>query len=114
MGDPSLHGGGLDDNAAHKTGKVAPIAAFNLTGLVILSKFPFGFSAMNSYRAVLESTLRCPACGFEKQEEMPVDFCLLSYTCQRCGTVLHPKQGDCCVFCSFGSRPCPPLQAMKE
>jgi hypothetical protein len=24
--------------------------------------------------------------------------------------VLKPKQGDCCVFCSYGSVPCPPIQ----
>ncbi|MFZ0027756.1 MAG: GDCCVxC domain-containing (seleno)protein, partial [Pseudolabrys sp.] len=21
-----------------------------------------------------------------------------------------PKDGDCCVFCSYGSVPCPPIQ----
>jgi hypothetical protein len=23
---------------------------------------------------------------------------------------LSPKAGDCCVFCSYGSVPCPPVQ----
>ena len=28
-----------------------------------------------------------------------------------CGTLLRPKAGDCCVFCSYGSVKCPPVQA---
>jgi hypothetical protein len=24
--------------------------------------------------------------------------------------VLQPKPGDCCVFCSYGDVPCPPIQ----
>ncbi|MGH6968533.1 MAG: GDCCVxC domain-containing (seleno)protein [Stellaceae bacterium] len=25
--------------------------------------------------------------------------------------MLRPKSGTCCVFCSYGSVPCPPTQA---
>jgi GNAT superfamily N-acetyltransferase len=28
----------------------------------------------------------------------------------QCATVLRPKAGDCCVFCSYGSVECPPVQ----
>ena len=28
-------------------------------------------------------------------------------------TFLKPKPGDCCVFCSYGTVPCPPIQAGK-
>ena len=31
--------------------------------------------------------------------------------CERCKTLLRPKAGDCCVFCSYGSVKCPPVQA---
>jgi len=27
-----------------------------------------------------------------------------------CGTTLTPKAGDCCIFCSYGTVKCPPLQ----
>jgi hypothetical protein len=27
---------------------------------------------------------------------------------------LRPKAGDCCVFCSYGSVPCPPIQAERS
>lgn len=63
---------------------------------------------MNS--VVLESTLTCPACGYVKLEAMPTDACQWFYECEQCHTVLSPKTGDCCVFCSYGTVPCPPIQ----
>jgi hypothetical protein len=30
--------------------------------------------------------------------------------CSHCKTLLRPKPGDCCVFCSYGSIKCPPMQ----
>lgn len=59
----------------------------------------------------LESTITCPVCGYAKTETMPTDACQFFYECVGCGTLLRPKAGDCCVFCSFGSVPCPPIQA---
>lgn len=60
--------------------------------------------------AVLNSVLTCPECGHAKSETMPTDACQWFYECESCRTVLRPKPGDCCVFCSFGSVPCPPIQ----
>lgn len=59
---------------------------------------------------VLQSTLTCPACGFRSVETMPTDACRFFHDCAGCGAVLRPKPGDCCVFCSYGSVPCPPVQ----
>jgi hypothetical protein len=59
---------------------------------------------------ILESTLTCPACGHKKTETMPTDACQYFYDCTGCGTVLKPLAGDCCVFCSFGTVACPPVQ----
>ena len=56
------------------------------------------------------SVITCPHCGYQKEETMPVDVCLVFYPCEQCGEVLRPLPGDCCVFCSFGSVPCPPVQ----
>ena len=61
-----------------------------------------------------ESLITCPECGFQKLEVMPEDFCLVIYECEKCRHPLRPKPGDCCVFCSFGSRPCPPVQAERR
>jgi len=56
------------------------------------------------------STITCPECGHAKAEAMPVDACLFFYECTCCGVRLKPKPGDCCVFCSYGSRRCPPKE----
>jgi len=59
---------------------------------------------------VAESLLTCPHCGFVKRETMPVDACQFYYECGSCKELLRPRPGDCCVFCSFGSAKCPPVQ----
>jgi hypothetical protein len=59
----------------------------------------------------LESAITCPDCGYRAVETMPTDACQFFYDCKGCGTRLKPKAGDCCVFCSYGSLPCPPVQA---
>jgi ABC-type nickel/cobalt efflux system permease component RcnA len=58
----------------------------------------------------LQSKITCPKCGFKKAEMLPTEICLLSYTCNNCNTTLHPKEGDCCVFCSYGEHKCPSKQ----
>ena len=56
------------------------------------------------------SIITCPNCTYRKKEKMPKDSCLYIYKCSSCNTVLKPKQGDCCVFCSYGNINCPPIQ----
>lgn len=58
----------------------------------------------------LTSTLTCPECGARHELEMPTDACLWFFDCPGCGATLRPRKGDCCVFCSYGSVPCPPVQ----
>ena len=58
----------------------------------------------------LISTLTCPHCGHEETMEMPTDACLFFHECAGCGKRLKPLAGDCCVFCSYGTVPCPPIQ----
>lgn len=59
------------------------------------------------------SYLTCPACRSSFREEMPEDHCVVRFTCPGCGQELRPEPGDCCVFCSYGSSPCPPEQGMR-
>lgn len=61
-------------------------------------------------KIVLESTVTCPECGHQRTETMPLDACQWFYQCHGCGMLLRPKQGDCCVFCSYGTVACPPIQ----
>lgn len=60
---------------------------------------------------IFDSVITCPECGKSTTERMPTDACLYFYECNGCGTLLRPKEGDCCVFCSYGSVSCPPVQA---
>jgi hypothetical protein len=59
----------------------------------------------------LVSTLTCPLCGGQATETMPTNACWFFYDCRACGARLRPKPGQCCVFCSYGAVPCPPMQA---
>lgn len=58
----------------------------------------------------LQSVLRCPACGYQSELTMPTDACQFFFECPACSAMLAPKTGDCCVFCSYGTMPCPPIQ----
>jgi hypothetical protein len=62
---------------------------------------------------IFESVLTCPHCGAAKAETMATDSCRVFYQCAGCGMTLRPKPGDCCVFCSYGSVPCPTVQAER-
>lgn len=63
-----------------------------------------------SARIMLQSEITCPHCWHRKVEQMPTNACQFFYECEGCGILLRPKAGDCCVFCSYGSVPCPPIQ----
>lgn len=58
----------------------------------------------------LKSRITCPACKTEKIELMPTDACQFFYECTACHKILKPLVGDCCVFCSYGTVQCPPMQ----
>ena len=59
------------------------------------------------------SVITCPQCGHEAREEMPANACQFFYDCSACGELLRPNDGDCCVFCSFGTVMCPPIQLQQ-
>ncbi|MFY9894233.1 MAG: GDCCVxC domain-containing (seleno)protein [Xanthobacteraceae bacterium] len=63
---------------------------------------------------IAQSILTCPKCGHQATETMPADTCRYFYDCKGCGAQLKPLPGDCCVFCSYGSVPCPPVQASAK
>lgn len=58
----------------------------------------------------LVATITCPECGHASTETMPEDACVHFFECPHCGTLLKPQAGECCVFCSYGTAPCPPVQ----
>lgn len=60
---------------------------------------------------ILTGTITCPLCGATATESMPENACVHFYRCTSCGETLKPRQGDCCVFCSYSDTLCPPRQA---
>lgn len=68
------------------------------------------FNLMKNKKIILQSTITCPNCGHKKEEIMPTDTCQFFYECENCKTLLKPKLNDCCVYCSYGSVKCPPIQ----
>jgi hypothetical protein len=60
--------------------------------------------------ADITATITCPGCGHRAVEQMPTEWCVYFYECRRCRQMLKPKPGDCCVFCSYADKRCPPVQ----
>ncbi len=58
----------------------------------------------------LKSRIKCPYCGFEKDEVMVTDSCLFFYKCTKCGETMRPEPENDCVFCSYGTKDCPSKQ----
>ncbi|RJP82435.1 MAG: hypothetical protein C4524_00770 [Candidatus Zixiibacteriota bacterium] len=56
------------------------------------------------------ATLTCPHCGHAAILDMPLDYCLHAHVCASCAARLTPQPRDCCVFCSYADKPCPPRQ----
>jgi hypothetical protein len=63
---------------------------------------------------ILLSIITCPHCGARREETMPTDACQFFYECTGCKELLRPKAGDCCVFCSYGTVACPPIQEQSS
>ncbi|MBU2507739.1 MAG: hypothetical protein KJ799_13595 [Bacteroidetes bacterium] len=58
----------------------------------------------------IKSKTKCPYCGIEKEEEMPLYIRARFYECKYCKRTLKPKEDECCVFCSYGNVKCPAKQ----
>jgi hypothetical protein len=63
---------------------------------------------------ITESVITCPNCRHQSSERMPLDACQVLYVCKGCGATLARLAGDCCIFCSYGSVPCPPVQELPS
>lgn len=62
---------------------------------------------------ILTSVITCPVCSYSKEETMPTNACIFFYNCEKCQARIKPKDNDCCVFCSYSSVKCPPIQEGK-
>jgi hypothetical protein len=79
-------------------------------GLLAIGLYQHYKDQHQSRKVSLLSNLTCPECGFKKEETMPTNACQYFYKCDNCMSILKPLQGDCCVYCSYGTVSCPPIQ----
>ncbi|PIR49432.1 hypothetical protein COU79_04925, partial [Candidatus Peregrinibacteria bacterium CG10_big_fil_rev_8_21_14_0_10_54_7] len=61
---------------------------------------------MNAPSAPIQAKLTCPHCSEKQTAAMPGDACVPFFVCKVCKKMVKAKEGDCCVFCSFGDRKC--------
>ncbi len=57
-----------------------------------------------------KASFTCPKCNASYKVHMPTNACQHFYECTNCREMLKPKEGDCCVFCSYADSKCPPKQ----
>jgi hypothetical protein len=81
----------------------------------VVRSYPEGIAFLDRQRRptplMLEAMVICPVCAHASTDTMPTDRCVLVWICPACQAVTRPKPGDCCVYCSYGDRWCPPIQA---
>jgi hypothetical protein len=61
-----------------------------------------------------DCVVTCPVCKTRVQETMVPETLKLIYHCPVCLTWLSPKKGDHCIYDSYGSVNCPPIQVKKR
>lgn len=61
-----------------------------------------------------EAIIACPLCGAKHEQVMPTDACQYFYKCSKCNETFKPKDGDCCVYCSYANIKCPPTQMSAQ
>ena len=64
-------------------------------------------------KAELNSEITCPKCWYKEVKTMPTDSCQWFYQCNGCKEILKPINDDCCIYCSYGTVPCPPIQLIQ-
>lgn len=111
--------GGASSIVAFSAGLEKFSGLFMIVGAGFLSWGGYQFYQKNNKTTMnntiqLQSVITCPVCNFSKAETMPTNACQFFYECENCKKVLKPKKGDCCVYCSYGTVACPPIQEGKN
>ncbi len=86
------------------------ILVFAVVTVTIWKFYPMLLHNKSQPVAILKSVITCPNCVHQKEETMPTDACQFFYECENCKKVIRPKEGDCCVYCSYGTVKCPSKQ----
>ncbi|MCW3076432.1 MAG: hypothetical protein JWO32_1041 [Bacteroidetes bacterium] len=62
----------------------------------------------------IKSVVVCPVCKFKRELFMAANHFLKVYECEECNALLKTDKKQCCIFCSYGSVPCIPVQMEKK
>ena len=111
-GVPLFDAGFTDDNGIR--GRLGPLGSEAEIGLTESEPSRLTDPGSESRRAVLTEVRqsRHKAVVLITRDSRPGLFLLNA--CKQCRKLLRPKSGDCCVFCSYGSVKCPPVQLAKD
>ncbi|MCD6017379.1 MAG: hypothetical protein K0S53_500 [Bacteroidetes bacterium] len=63
-----------------------------------------------TWKLQLKSTIKCPVCKYAKVVPMLLYTRRVRYDCAECHAMLKTSVNECCVFCVYGSVPCPTTQ----
>jgi len=66
-----------------------------------------GLKASSQDQKQEEGKVTCPECKSMQDMKIPTNACVPYYKCNSCGKTISAKDEDCCVFCSYGDKPCP-------
>lgn len=61
-----------------------------------------------------KTRITCRNCGATEDITMHSSLPERSFTCKKCTTVLLAHSDECCVYCSYGSVQCPPVQEIAK
>lgn len=100
-------------NGLEKYSAVFMVIGAGLLGYGFYQYQKKGSKSVNK-EAILQSTITCPECKYRKEETMPTDACQYFYECENCKEIIKPTGNDCCVYCSYGTVACPPIQLDLE
>jgi len=58
----------------------------------------------------LRSIVQCPHCHFKVTERMSTTQQVREWECPACHKRVQASPGACCIFCEYGTVPCPAVQ----
>ena len=68
----------------------------------------------SSHEINLKTVITCQSCGMAEEIMMHPKLPEQKFVCKKCSAELLAQAGECCVFCSYGSVKCPPIQEIAK
>ena len=62
------------------------------------------------HSVILETVMTCPSCHAKEKQTMWPHFIESVFVCNKCNKPHLQIPDRCCIYCSYGSIECPPIQ----